>query len=148
MHGLSFLSLITFQNYSVFYVLLRLKTGCFKLLAGMPKSVLARGLVLNYICCIDLLDCIASKYTSKHTIINNKHILSRSGSPPRCLQRLSSRSTAYIICLYFISINLEDSAFLLDETVQLLYRRFMYQAKVFLFIYHFFCEQSAAITKG
>ena len=58
------ISLVTFRNYSVLYMyhwaISRLKTGYFELLAGMAKGVAARGLVLNYTCCIDLLVCIAS----------------------------------------------------------------------------------------
>ena len=52
----------------------RLNTYYFKLLAGMAKGVQAHGLVLNSLSSIDLLDGIASKYTSEHAIIINKLI--------------------------------------------------------------------------
>ena len=51
-----------------------MKAGYFELFASIAKGVLARGLVLNRTCCIDLPDCIASQYISEHTIIINKHI--------------------------------------------------------------------------
>ena len=54
--------------------ILRLKTGYLLPVAGMAKGGPAHALVLNYTCCIDLPDCIASKYTSGHTVIINKCI--------------------------------------------------------------------------
>ena len=52
----------------------RLNTCYFKLLAGMAKGVMAHGLVLNSLSCIDLPDGIAFKYTSEDAVIFDKFI--------------------------------------------------------------------------